>query len=301
MELRLIILLVVFFITILLRVVVERMSEEPEPTEQEMDQVIKTYFDKKIDYTCLPRPPKNESICKIDPKRTCKLNNESFCYIEGSDTINAWEYAYVNLCLDKGHCAAKHPDGNITCEFTKESCLNATYKKKELADDYFEDELKDENDQPLPPDEQKEKKESFYYNKHYWVDGVGCVDGSISGIANFENYCTTDHACSMGQWKFNPENFSCTIKPKYCENLGLKYKKTGSSVKDINGKNQDLYFCTQDTAGAIGEALIGKTLTRGTSCPPYANVWGKKKAKDHPKIKEEKCDIHLTEPNKPKF
>lgn len=294
------ILVFIFLITILVRYLshLDKMSKlekmANEPSKSEKNNFIKNFFNKKIDYTCLPYEPEDKSICKINPARRCVIDNHSACFITPDDEVNAYKYAFRKLCIDKGHCLAEHEDGSITCEFSKETCLAASKNKKDLNNEFFEDEIESTRTTLTNPEGAaytqaeiekniKEKKKSFYYGKHYWIDDVGCVDGSVSGIAAFQNYCETPHACNMGSWNFDEKTFKCTITRGYCNKMKMDYR---------NG------MCVPRNATL--EKIAGKFITRGLPCPPYANLWGGgiRNSGDHAtKIMKDHCYVHLKEPD----
>lgn len=243
-------------------------------SDEEKKNYIDNFFDRKIDYQCLPYPPNDKSICKIDKNRGCITKNQPFCEITGKDTADAWDYAYQRLCIDKGHCLAKHSDGSMTCEFTKETCLKASLNDKDVSQEFKNQELLDENGENLTGDELKEAEKSLKYGKLYWLDGVGCVNGSQVNIDKFEKFCSDNHPCSMGKWKFDKNNFTCKITKEYCNALEMDYENGKCEVSD-----------------PVAEALFGSSMVRGISnCPPYADVWGGGiGSDDHEKIRQEKC------------
>lgn len=287
-------LILIFFISILLRIITYKKPEKmAEVSQREKAEFIDKFYDRKIDYKCLDYQPENDSICKINPARACIIENHAACDITPDDDINAFNYAYRKLCKDKGHCVAEHPDGSITCEFTKDTCLANSRKKKNLSQEYFDGQIesinkrsKDPDKVPYTPEELKEHikttKKSFYYNKHYWIDNVGCVDGSVSGIAGFQNYCEKEHPCNMGEWHFDEKTFNCTIKPSYCSKMKMKLRNGMCVPKD-----------------GVAEKILGKFVSRGLPCPPYANVWGGgvRNSSNHVSdIMAEKCFNNFKEP-----
>ena len=215
----------IFLISCLLRkILCCKIIENKEPTQKEMGDYIDNFFKQDaVQYTCLDYEPIDKSICKTNQKRKCIQENHSFCNINADDTAFATEYAYRKLCKDKGHCPVQNEDGSYRCEFTKESCLASSRKRKSLHDEVLDNYLIDENGHPITdPKELETAKRQQEYNTHYWIDGVGCIDGTYSGISAFENYCTVDHPCSMGLWKFDKNNFTCSITDEYCSEMKMK-------------------------------------------------------------------------------
>lgn len=259
----------------------------------------KQFFDDLFDpikYTCEEPTTENE-ICRTDTSRACMYENREFCFITPEDEVHAEEYAFKKLCLDKGHCFARHPDGSYTCEFTKETCLASSNNNKNINDDIFTEEDKESGNNK--------------YGPMYWKEGVGCITGT--GIDNFRNYCETEHPCNMGSWEFDYDTWDCKITDEYCEKMNMAKK-----IK----KNGDGGYCSIAGGiwGSIKENLFGKTVARSgvidaiftppilntvrlaqgeeviRGCPPYDDVWGNKKPSTHGKIVEERCNNHLSPP-----
>lgn len=283
---RNIFLIFLFLITIILRLVFKTNKiEKAEASISEKKNLINTFFDRERDqvkYTCLPTVENNKDICKVNPNRRCK-REKRVCFIDKDDIVEAEKYAYIRLCQKKGHCAGLYEDGSVSCEFTKETCLANSLKSKDISDEYKESLLETPSGELPYTDKEKEQiKKMQIYDKFYWKEGVGCINGSLTGIAAFENYCKTKHACNMGAFNWDSNNYKCTITGRYCDLLGMDLK---------NGR------CTQNLGSSISEGIFGKTLMRG-DCPPYKDVWGKKSPDEHEGIMERECTIHLKPPDK---
>ena len=270
MEKILLILIILCLLKIFNIKIIEKNTDtiaEEKANLEKSGEIINNFYSRKINYTCANPTPENE-ICLVDQTRQCIIEDYPYCYITPKDEEDAHKYAYKKLCMEKGHCFAEHPDGTYSCEFTKETCKNAS---KQLKDD----------DQTLYSDEEKTNGTNKY-SEMFWLDGVGCINGGL-GISAIKNYCNTEHACNMGEWEFNDENFKCTIKPGYCEKMEMTYRGDKGSG-----------FCGLSTGASISEGLLGKSIARGISnCPPYADLWGGASAEENEKIKEDHCYIHL--------
>jgi hypothetical protein len=195
------------------------------------------------------------------------------------------------LCQEKGHCLVENEDGSLSCHFTEQTCLSNSKQRKNLNEEYFnkqrENVLAETNKPDGTPYTQEEIDEklsviekSFNYGKHYWLPNVGCIDGSSSGIQSIENYCTNQHPCNMGRWRFDKNTFKCYITPSYCDAMKMDYE---------NG------MCVPRRP--VLESIVGKFTNRGLPCPPYANVWGGGVRRDGgytERVLTEQCYNHLT-------
>lgn len=259
-------LLLVLGFIFLLTLFTTKNIENNQDTDQDTISV-NEFFNRNINYTCASPTPEND-ICKVDQNRQCIVDNYENCYIKPEDEEEAHKYAYKKLCMEKGHCFAEYPDGSYSCEFTKETCANASGNpKNDNIDLYSSEEL-----------EQNKNK----YPKTHWIEGVGCINKDL-GISQFKNYCTTDHACNMGSWHYDEENIKCTIKPEYCEKMRMDYYTKGNNIG----------YCSLNTGDAIAEGLLGKTMSRAGSCPPYADIWGGGDSEKYNDIKKEHCFSHI--------
>ena len=283
MKINIFILFIIFIITCIVRKIFQQIKEkaESEPTQTEMSDTINNYFKDSTLHKCLDYQPTDKSICKINKNRRCIKENHAFCYIDIDDTINATEYAYRKLCKDKGNCPVLNKDGTYKCEFTKKTCLASSKNTKDVNQEFLDDLLLDKNDNPLTGDELKEAKKTQKYNKHYWIEGIGCIDGTMSGLSSLHNYCQVDHPCSMGLWKFDEQKMTCSITKEYCNEMKMKFDGNMCIPKDT-----------------IAEKLVGKFVSRGLPCPRYADKWGGgiRNESDHAEKVIAECNKHLIEP-----
>lgn len=276
-----IILILLFLITIILRIKFKDESMADELNQAQKNEFINNFLDRNKDnmnFTCMEPVKNDKSICvSLYPTRKCVQDN-SQCFIDASDIVEAEKYAYRKLCQKKGHCLGIYEDGTESCEFTKETCLASSQNPKQFSNEFKNSQLVPDDGTVLTSEERDAINARFIYDKFYWIEGKGCINGSQTGIANFENYCKTKHACNMGEWNWDPKQLKCTIKNRYCDLLGMDKEGGG---------------CTQDLGSGILEGLFGKTLMRG-DCPPYKDIWGKKSPDEHEDIMDKHCFIHLS-------
>jgi hypothetical protein len=210
-----------------------------------------TFFDRKLGQ-CQPAQSSDQSICKVESNRPCKIEGK-ICFRTEKDDQDAMEYAYRKLCIEKGHCFIKNEDGSYQCTFTKEGCLNNSEKPK----DARREALVDENGEG-----------NLNYNYMEWRDGVGCVDGS--GFKLIKKFCETDHPCGMGMLKYDSTNGTCKITPRYCAEMRMEYENGKCYPKDV-----------------IAEGIFGKSMVRGIiSCPRYNDFWRDPKKTNSKDIQE---------------